>query len=780
MPNTCRQLALISSSMIALLTATSAFAQAQAPDATAQPASPPLASTPPVPTDSAQPSESSPAPTAAPTGGSGPKLEEIVVTADRKHSYSADLVQAGSFRGARALDTPLTVSVIPSEVINSQQAVGLLDALKNTAGVTSAQTAPVVFNNIAIRGIAVDNRGNFRLDGALPIINLIDLPLEDKDRVEALKGASALYYGFTTPSGIINMVMKRPTVKPFLGLTVFGNNFGAIDGAVDAGGTWGIFGARINAVYGSVDYGIDHTRGRRSLISGAFDLKPTDRLTFTLDVEHIFKKVNEPGVYRYTSFPASTLANPYPSLALPPLINQKTNFGPAWARNDAEETNVLANANWKVTDAWALTLSGGISDESRTRISSTLTPTNRRINDLNNLLILIQPDATYKNRYLRAEVAGTFDTGPFNHELLVGITDNQRDQFTSNSISLNCTAANQATLAPVSAASGVHSCQQNIFNPVAVPQLAIPGRTGTLSRIADLGVYAFDRVKFHDWLQLLGGVRKSWYKESNLTLGTVTTDVKPISGSVGIVLKPKSWASIYATYIEGLETTPLAPVTAVNSGAQLPASTSQQYEGGIKLEPKRGLLFQAAYFRINRVSTYVNAQDIYVEDGRARYSGVEASLTGEITQDLSVYLSGLRLTAKQVSGAPTVVTTNPVTHVVTVSPTLVGREIENTAKWSGSVAGEYRLTRWINGLSVNGGVFYTGRRAIDAFNRAFVPGYAILNLGAAYHTSIVGHGVTFRVNGENITGKRYWASTGADLVAEGTPTTVKFSLSTSF
>src|ERR1044072_7491655 len=109
-----------------------------------------------------------------------PTLEEVVVTADRQGSYSADLVQAGSFRGARQLDTPLTVSVIPDELIRSQQAQGLHDALRKSAGVTTSQTSPVVYSNLAIRVINVENRGNFRLDGALPIVNLIDLPLEDK------------------------------------------------------------------------------------------------------------------------------------------------------------------------------------------------------------------------------------------------------------------------------------------------------------------------------------------------------------------------------------------------------------------------------------------------------------------------------------------------------------------------------------------------------------------------------------------------------------------------
>ncbi len=100
--------------------------------------------------------------------------------------------------------------MIPDALIQSQQAQGLLDALRNTAGVSPAQVTTTVYSNIAIRGINVENRGNYRLNGILPIVNLVDLPLEDKDRVEVLKGASALYYGFTTPAGIVNLTMKRP------------------------------------------------------------------------------------------------------------------------------------------------------------------------------------------------------------------------------------------------------------------------------------------------------------------------------------------------------------------------------------------------------------------------------------------------------------------------------------------------------------------------------------------------------------------------------------------
>src|SRR5579883_2862129 len=125
-------------------------------------------------------------------GSSTPKLETIMVTADRERSFSADYIQAGTFRNAKQIDTPLTVTVIPKELLDSEDARSILDALRNTAGVTTAQINGAIYNDLSIRGIAVENRGNYRLNGTLPVVNLIDLPLEDKARVEVLKGVSAL------------------------------------------------------------------------------------------------------------------------------------------------------------------------------------------------------------------------------------------------------------------------------------------------------------------------------------------------------------------------------------------------------------------------------------------------------------------------------------------------------------------------------------------------------------------------------------------------------------
>jgi iron complex outermembrane receptor protein len=697
----------------------------------------------------------------APKGGL--ELEEIVVTADRKNSFSADLVQAGSFRGARQLDTPLTISVVTSAVLKSQQAVDLIDAMRNTAGVTSSGVGPAVYNNVNIRGIAVDTRSNFRLNGSLPILSSIAFPLEDKDRVEVLKGASALYYGFSNPSGIVNLTMKRPTLSPLFDTTLFGDSHGGAGAAVDLGNTWDKFGARVNAVYANVDTGVKYANGHRYLLSGAFDYRPTDNLTLTLDVETFRKRIVEPGIFRFTTIPTPTVANPYPSITLPPLVSAKSNFGPSWAYNDAQETNALLKGVWKINEAWSLTADVGQSDLERDRQQSQLNPTNYTTGA--GQLTINQQNSHFRTTNMRAELAGTFATGPFVHELLIGTSHAVKDAFSPIAIKALCPGATPT--------SPRITCAQNFFNPVPIPQTAIPLFNADTNRIEDTGYYLFDRVKYGEWLQLLGGVRKSDYEESDHTTGVTTFKAKPTSYSAGIVVKPKPWASLYATYIEGLETTPPAPTTAVNANQQIAPTTSTQKEYGLKIEPRRGLLFQAAYFDIDRGSTYVNGANVYVLDGRARYRGEEFSLTGEVTPELSLFASATFLEAKQISGAPTVLTP-------TFSPTAVGKRIEATPKTTASVAAEYKLTRFVEGLSVTGAVYYVGNQAVNSLNQAFIPSYTTFDLGVAYSHEIYDHPTTFRINGQNITSKKYWASTGGLFLAESLPSTIKFSVSTSF
>jgi iron complex outermembrane receptor protein len=565
-----------------------------------------------------------------------------------------------------------------------------------------------------------------------------------------------------------------PTQDPYLAARLFGNEHGSIGGHIDAGDTWGRFGARINALYSSVDSGIDNTRGHRSLVAAALDFRPSDSVTVSLDAEHIVKRVNEPGVFRYLRLPTPTLSNLYPALELPPLLDPTVNFGPDWASNRAEERNLLAAVNWKISPAWALALSYGNSHLVRDRRFNTIDLNTYGPNTNGDGLLSIgqQPGATFDNSNYRAEIAGALNLGFMKHQLLLGASQNIRDAFNSTNVPATCPGATPT-------APRV-TCAQNVFDPVDIPETTFPVRTGTRARINDIGYYLFDRIEMTNWLQVLAGVRKSDYTEKSLDTGAITFQDEPTSVSYGAVVKPRPWMSIYGTYIEGLESTPPAPITSANFGATLPATDSTQREAGIKIEPRPGLLIQAAYFDIERDSAFVNGANQYVLDGRARFRGTELSVTGEVTPDWSVYATGRFLDAKQISGADTVVTTNPMTGVVTVISTVVGRKIENTPERTFSLASEYRLSSLLQGFSVNGAAYYVSERAVNPFNQAFIPGYTLFDLGAAYAGTFYGNEITIRMTGQNIADEKYFSSTSSSIIAQGPPRMVKFSVTTRF
>src|SRR5690348_2669276 len=124
---------------------------------------------------------------------SGSRLPAVTVTGDRVGSFKSDVVQVGTFRDMAPLDVPQTSNVITREMLDAQATTGLFGALRNTAGVTRSQLNGSTYDNISIRGILVENRSNYRLNGWLPVINLIDIPMENKERVEVLKGVSSMY-----------------------------------------------------------------------------------------------------------------------------------------------------------------------------------------------------------------------------------------------------------------------------------------------------------------------------------------------------------------------------------------------------------------------------------------------------------------------------------------------------------------------------------------------------------------------------------------------------------
>lgn len=664
--------------------------------------------------------------------------EEIVVTGELP-SFKTEVVQVGAFRNQSILDTPASIAVIPRALLDAQGAVGLEEALRNTPGVTQQATSPVTSNNFVARGVLMNARTNYRLNGSLQIINLSPIPIENKQRVELLRGVSALYYGLATPSGIVNVVTKRAGDRPVTSFYVNGDAEGSYGGGIDLGrrfGPDGQFGARFNAYAGHIETPIDGVDGYRYLASGAFDWQATDRLSFKLDVEHYRRVTDEPGGIAIAA-----------ARLLPEIPNPHNRYAPANAPYRTWSTNVLGRADYALGDDWSLRAEAGYaqSRRQRTRADFSFTSTvTGPMTGIGRISGNYTPDQEYTNAYLRGEIAGKLDTFGIEHQLLLGVARNRQVQEDQNQRSYTSVA-------------------QNFYDPVAIPfdSLAF-GSTRFLAGTVniDTGYYLLDIARVGQKLLLIGGVRRVIYDtrsdSSNFT-------IKAWTPTGGVVFRPTQKTSLYFTYIEGLESAGTAPSGTANEGDILPPVRSKQIEFGGRVEVL-GTLASLAWFRINRGLDYTNDLNLHVVDGRAIHEGVELSVQGNITPNLSVAIAGQYLKATQ--------------HDTGVAAQN-GKRVDNTPRWSGSIFAEYKPPV-LPGFGINAGLYYNGRRYADALNTFVMPGYTTYSLGANYRMKLDGErAIMFRVNGDNLTNKRYW-STGGTVFYVGAARQVRFSATIDF
>ena len=657
-------------------------------------------------------------------------LGTVTVSGERQGSFGSSTVQVGTFRDQSPLDVPLTSNVITREVIDAQGQRTLYGALRNTAGVTRSQLNGSTYDNVAIRGILVENRGNYRLNGSLPIINLVDVPLENKERVEVLKGASSLYYGFVPPSGIVNYVTKRAGTTPVTSLSTSLNQYGAVDLHADIGRRFGPdnnMGLRINAAAGHEDIGIDNFSGKRQMLSAALDVKVSPSVNLKFDAEYYKKDSSE-----QAGITLPTAVNGV--ITLPRLTGNKVNLAGEWQRYVADATNLLARADVALNDNWSAIFELGQARNNRDRRFSQFNLTNA-VTGAGTLTVNQQDGQEYENNNFRTELSGRIDTGRIAHELSIGYTGNERKQDSRNSPTL--------------------TFAQNLYNPVPIPYTPrTAANANAPSRITDKGLYLFDRIVLSEQWQLMAGLRRSDY--TSVTTST-RYEAQKTSPSVSVMYKPTPRTSVYASYIEGMEESGTAPANRANAGEVLPPSLNKQVELGVKAEVAQGLLLQAAYFDVKRPSTTVDAANRFVLGGEAEYKGFEFAASGEINKQWSVVASALVM--------------NPKITRTTVAAEL-NKTPENAPKVTYSVFGEYRVPS-VPGLALNAGWYFTGKRPVNNANQAYIDGAGTLSLGARYRTKLFGTNTTLQANLDNATDKVYWSTAGNGLLGVGAPRTLR-------
>ena len=221
-----------------------------------------------------------------------PSLKPVTVS-ERSAALQADILGITDIPLARS---PFAATVVDSQTIEEIGALRLSDLFRLDASLSDAYNAVGYWDFVTIRGFVIDQTYNYRRDG-LPISAETSIPLENKERVEFLKGTSGILAGTSAPGGMVNYVVKRPTASTLRMLRLETTNDGGLLGHLDLGGRFGDenrFGYRLNAVAADIQSYVPDANGNRQLLALAMDWR-VSRDTL-LEGEFEYSRLRQPSV----------------------------------------------------------------------------------------------------------------------------------------------------------------------------------------------------------------------------------------------------------------------------------------------------------------------------------------------------------------------------------------------------------------------------------------------------------------------------------------------------
>ena len=205
-------------------------------------------------------------------------LGEIVVTATR------DVEEVRKI--------PANVTVITREEIERSNAQVVADVLRDEVGVVvrdfygNGKTASVDVRGFGETAplntlVMVDGRRVNEID--LSGVDWTQIPLDQIERIEIVRGSGSVLYGDNAVGGVINIITKKPE-KAFsaqAGIALGSYHFNKENGSV--GGKWGSLGAILNFGYNATDGYRDNGWFRAKDIGGRITYDANESIALSLD-----------------------------------------------------------------------------------------------------------------------------------------------------------------------------------------------------------------------------------------------------------------------------------------------------------------------------------------------------------------------------------------------------------------------------------------------------------------------------------------------------------------
>ncbi|MGP8227324.1 MAG: TonB-dependent siderophore receptor, partial [Terracidiphilus sp.] len=206
-----------------------------------------------------------------------PKIPRVVTTVvvhgETEDNYLPEAVTVGTLDGATLLETPLSATVVTRDLLNDQNARLLSDVVKNDASIGEDYAPVGYYGDYEIRGFTIDLATGLEING-MTIAGEQDVPLENKERVEFLKGIAGVESGVASAGGLVDYVTKRPATIEAADLAT--DHRGTAYGAVDLGHLFGSqkqVGVRANVAGEQIMSYVNDANGWRVMSAGAADWK---------------------------------------------------------------------------------------------------------------------------------------------------------------------------------------------------------------------------------------------------------------------------------------------------------------------------------------------------------------------------------------------------------------------------------------------------------------------------------------------------------------------------
>jgi len=699
-----------------------------------------------------------------------PVTTTVVVHGEVKDDYLPDAVTVGTLDGATLAETPLSATVVTRDLLIDQGARLLSDVVKNDASIGEDYAPVGYYGDYEIRGFPIDLATGLQING-MTIAGEQDVPLENKERVEFLKGIAGVESGVASGGGLINYVTKRPIAVKAVDMAT--DHRGTSYGAVDLGHLFGKqkqVGARANLAGEKIQSYVNDANGWRAEGAGAADWKISPKAILKGDFEYQHKV--ERSVCGYQLLGGTVV----PDLS---QVHPSTMLGEqSWAKPNTFDTfNTGTRLDYDLPGGWrafaAASYSHSLIDDNVVYAYGCYNEAECSVPG-GPAPWFFAPDGTYDiydyrdpgelriDAQAEALVTGHIKTGSVTHDLTGG------GELFLRSVQ----QPSSSVYDPVGS--------ENIYQPIQAVPMEIVTSTGLPDVAGPRILYednhqsaavVQDRIHIPGRIQLLAGGRFDSVRDHNIAGTTESgalnfTDRKIWLPQYAVTFNPVDDLIIYGNYGVLLSLGPQAPFWA--GGYYLSPFVTRQVEVGAKYEPGQRILLTTALFHMRAPFFYPQAIDdqgdqSFVSEGRETHDGIEVNAEGKATNWLRLTASAAAIRALSDD---------------TGTPAYDNKQVLNVPHLRTAVFADL-LVPHAHGLHLMPGWGYTGRKEATRDDLVSVPSYSLFNLGARYTPGGENGRVTLRLYADNITDKRYWKDTGASygdtFIHLGAPTTVRLS-----